>query len=87
MLLLKCLEITLSKGQILHIPAYWWYSIKYNSKLTTLCTFKYMTYMNSIAIFPKLFMRLLQLHNVKRQTARVAKQVSLSKPNHKEKNK
>ena len=68
----KCLEITLKKGQLLHLPAYWWYSVRYG-KGATLCTLKYMTYMNTVAITPKLFMRFLQLQNVKRQTAPLAK--------------
>ncbi len=67
---IKCLEITLKKGQILHLPAYWWYSIKHTGS-STLCSFKYKTYMNTVAILPKLFMRFLQTQNVKRHTASV----------------
>ena len=66
----KCLEITLYKGQILYIPAYWWYSIRHENE-STLCTFKYKTYMNWVAILPKLFMRFLQTQNVKRHTASI----------------
>ena len=67
---IKCLEITLKKGQILHLPAYWWYSIRHTGG-STLCSFKYKTYMNTVAILPKLFMRFLQTQNVKRHTASV----------------
>jgi len=67
---IKCLEITLTEGEILYIPAYWWYTIKYNSN-STICMFKYKTYMNTLAILPKIFMRFLQLHNVKRNTASI----------------
>lgn len=67
---IKCLEITLKKGQILHLPAYWWYSIKHTDS-STLCSFKYKTYMSTVAILPKLLMRFLQTQNVKRHTASV----------------
>tara|TARA_B100000925_G_C21933067_1_gene441100 strand:- start:162 stop:1055 length:894 start_codon:yes stop_codon:yes gene_type:complete len=65
---IKCLEVNLNEGQMIYIPAYWWYSIEYQSK-TTICTFKYRTYMNVVAILPKLAMRLLQSQNVKRKVA------------------
>ena len=61
----KCLEVTLTKGQIIFIPAYWWYSMHF-LKETTLCAFKYRTYMNNVAILPQLAMRFLQRQNVKR---------------------
>ena len=61
----KCLEVTLKKGQIIFIPAYWWYTIHF-TKDTTLCSFKYRTYMNTVAILPQLAMRFLQRQNVKR---------------------
>jgi len=61
----KCLEVTLKKGQIIFIPAYWWYSMGF-AKDTTLCSFKYRTYMNNVAILPQLAMRFLQRQNVKR---------------------
>lgn len=62
---IKCLEITLVPGKIIYIPAYWWYSIKYdeNSSITTL---SYRTYMNNIAISPYIFLYMLQNQNIKR---------------------
>ena len=65
---IKCLEVNLKEGQMIYIPAYWWYSLDYSSN-TTICTFKYRTYMNVVAILPKLAMRLLQSQNVKRKVA------------------
>jgi hypothetical protein len=62
---IKCLEVAMKEGQILFIPAFWWYSVEYEEE-TTLCTLKYRTYMNNVAILPYLFMRLLQSQNVKR---------------------
>ena len=64
---------------MIYIPAYWWYSLDYSSN-TTICTFKYRTYMNVVAILPKLAMRLLQSQNVKRKVAPIIdkdKQVEL----------
>lgn len=61
----KCLELNITKGQIIFIPAYWWYSIEFRED-TTLCVFKYKTYMNTLAILPQLLMRILQSHNIKR---------------------
>ena len=62
----KTLDITLNKGNILFIPAYWWYSIKYD-KLSSICCFKYKTYMNNVAILPELLMCGLQKQNIKRE--------------------
>ena len=65
---IKCLEVVVSKGFMIYIPAYWWHSFEYSDK-TTIASFKYRTYMNNVAIMPKLCMRLLQSQNVKRQIA------------------
>jgi hypothetical protein len=66
---IKCLDITLEKGQILFLPAYWWYSIEFGSA-ASICSFKYKTYMNTIAILPHLIMKLLQTQNIKRNNVR-----------------
>jgi len=77
---MKCLEVTLTKGKIIFIPSYWWYSIKYNSDNTSISAFKYRTYMNNLAISPYIFMHILQLQNIKRD---VTKKISLDKLNNK----
>jgi hypothetical protein len=61
---IKCLNISMKKGQIIFIPAYWWYSIEFGEN-TSMCTFKYKTYMNVVAITPHIIMNLLQSQNVK----------------------
>jgi len=63
---IKCLEITVKKGDILFIPAFWWYSIKFNDNNSSICSFKYRTYMNNMALLDKFFIRFLQNQNVKR---------------------
>lgn len=73
---MKTLEIELTPGKIIYIPAYWWYSIKFMEPLTSVCVFKYRTYMNTVAILPKLCMKTLQRQNTKRE---IVKKVRFSK--------
>lgn len=73
---IKTLEIELTPGKIIYIPAYWWYSIKFMEPLTSVCVFKYRTYMNTVAILPKLCMKTLQRQNTKRE---IVKKVRFSK--------
>ena len=63
---MKCLDVTLVAGKIIHIPAYWWYSIKFG-KDASISSFFYRTYMNNIAITPQILMYALQQQNVKRE--------------------
>jgi hypothetical protein len=62
---LRSMDITLIQGQMIHIPAYWWYSIRFVKSNTTICAFKYKTYMSTLAISNHLCMRLLQRQNTK----------------------
>ena len=61
---IKCLEFTLTKGKVLFIPAFWWYSIKLE-KDTSISRLTYRTYMNNIASAPYYAMHALQIQNVK----------------------
>ena len=61
----KSLDIKLDKGKIVFIPAYWWYTIKYNSNDALILNFKYKTYMNNIAIIPYYIKYFLQKQNIK----------------------
>ena len=45
----KFLDVTMTKGNLLFIPAYWWYSIKLE-KDACVCMFHYRTIMNELAI-------------------------------------
>jgi hypothetical protein len=60
----KCLEVKITPGKAIFIPAYWWYSIKF-SEGSTLASFKYRTYMNNMAIIPQVAMFFLQNQNIK----------------------
>jgi hypothetical protein len=75
---IKCLEFTLLPGKTLFLPAYWWYSIKFNTSNTSISCFRYRTYMNNIAILPYITLHALQIQNVKRN---VAKKVSINELN------
>lgn len=66
---IKCLDITLVPGKLLFIPAYWWYSFKFDENTSVSC-FKYRTYMNNIAISPRIVMYALQNQNVERKTTK-----------------
>ena len=65
---IKCLEIILTPGKMLYIPAYWWYTFKFDENTSVSC-FKYRTYINNIAISPKIFMYALQNQNIERKIA------------------
>ncbi len=65
---IKTLEVELFQGMVMFIPAYWWYSIQFNSHETSVCSFKYRTHMNTLAIAPQLTLNLLQNMNIKRDT-------------------
>jgi hypothetical protein len=62
---LKVLDIELNKDSIIYIPAYWWYSISYE-EVSSVCSFQYRTFMNTVAILPELVMSFLQRQNIKR---------------------
>lgn len=62
----KSLDVELKEGQIIFIPPYWWYSIQFEM-ISSICVFQYRTYMNTISIFPSLFIHTLQKMNVKRE--------------------
>lgn len=47
----KYMDITLTEGDIIYIPAYWWYSIKC-IKTSSICKMQYYTYMNYVSILP-----------------------------------
>ena len=66
---IKCLEIVLKPGKILYIPAYWWYTFKFDENTSVSC-FKYRTYMNNMAISPHICMYALQNQNVERKIAK-----------------
>jgi hypothetical protein len=65
---IKTLEVDLYQGMAMFIPAYWWYSIKFTGSETSVCSFKYRTYMSTLSIAPQIVMSALQHMNTKRDT-------------------
>lgn len=64
----KSLHVTLNAGQLLHIPAYWWYSIEFG-KDTSVTVLKYRTYMSTLATSPHLIKHAMQIQNTKAEIA------------------
>jgi len=66
---IKCMDVLLPAGKMIHIPAYWWYSIRYHSD-ATIASFKYRTYMNNVAVLPHIGMNFLQMQNVQHEVVK-----------------
>lgn len=62
---MKFLEVDLEPGNIIYIPAYWWYSIQILKENTSIISFKYRTYMNNLSILPQLILKIMQKQNIK----------------------
>jgi len=62
---MKFLEVDLEPGNIIYIPAYWWYSIQILEENTSILSFKYRTCMNNVAILPQLILKIMQKQNIK----------------------
>ena len=75
---IKCMDVLLTPGKMIHIPAYWFYSIRFKDS-ACLATFKYRTYMNNIAVLPKLGMYFLQLQNVRHNVVKKYEDVNYDK--------
>jgi hypothetical protein len=77
---IKFLELKLKRGDIIFIPAYWWYSIKFTTK-TVAVSMKYITYMNTISITPQLTVHYLQTMNVKFNTQKTINETNIKRIN------
>ena len=78
---LRSIDVTLIPGQMIHIPAYWWYSVKFVKSNTSVCVFKYKTYMSALSISNHLIMRMLQRQNTKHVIAKHMRMSTPSLPN------
>jgi hypothetical protein len=61
----KFLRILVNTNQVLIIPPYWFYSIKFLEENTLVFFNSYRTFTSSIAIVPELFIQILQQNNLK----------------------
>ena len=59
----KCLEVNVNKGEIVYIPAFWWYSIEYGVD-TVVASFKYDTYFSLLSMAQHYLIKFLQSQNV-----------------------
>jgi hypothetical protein len=60
----KFIEFDVTEGNVLYIPAYWWYSIKYcNNDETCLLGYTYNTIMNRIANIPDIVRHVVRMQN------------------------
>ena len=77
----KFLDVTLDKGQVIYVPAYWWYSIQLSNE-SCVAVFKYRTYMNTLAILPDILVGVLQRQNTRTKTIQeyhASQQISIDK--------
>ena len=68
----KLLEITLLPGKFFFIPAFWFYSFKFENN-AVVSSFHYRTYMNNISIIPQIAMHALQTTNIERKITKKIK--------------
>ena len=66
----KFLRIQLVPNQVLLIPPYWFYSIRFIELDTLVCNYTYKTYAGTVATLPELFIQLLQQDNTKLNIAK-----------------
>jgi hypothetical protein len=67
----KFLKVNLTKGKLLQIPPYWFYSIKILDDKTLIANLNYRTYMNVLAISPQIFIHFLQNNNIKINSTKI----------------
>lgn len=65
----KCLELVLTPGKVLYIPAYWFYSIEFHSG-ASLCKFSYQTYMGTLSVIHYHTLSFLQKNNTRDKLAK-----------------
>ena len=65
----KCLEVVLTPGSVLYIPAYWFYSIEFHSG-ASLCKFSYQTYMGTLSVIHYHTLSFLQRNNTRDKLAK-----------------
>ena len=71
------MDIVLFPGDIIFIPAYWWYSIKYE-EFSHIYTIKHRTFMNGIAITPEILMYYLQNQNITYKISDTVKDIKIN---------
>ena len=71
---MKFLEFEVTVGNVIYIPPYWWYSIKYsNEDDNIVCGFTYNSIMNVVANVPNWILYFIQQQNTKKKVAKTLK--------------
>lgn len=65
-------DVVLKEGEVMYVPPYWMYSIRYDGA-STLLRFSYRTLMSTVSVTPQSLLRLLQAQNTKHRVALVQK--------------
>lgn len=65
---IKFLEFEVQEGYVLCVPPYWWYSIRYDSCATVVCTATYNTVMNMVANAKHWVLYFFQQQNIQQKT-------------------
>jgi hypothetical protein len=68
---IKFLEFDVLAGNVLYVPPYWWYSIKYSDEPTLVCGFTYNSIMNCVSNIHHWTLYYLQQSNIKTRTMKV----------------
>ena len=68
---IKFLEFDIVAGNVVYIPPYWWYSIKYSEEPTLVTGFTYNSIMNCVTNIPNWTLYYLQQSNIKVRTLKV----------------
>ena len=82
---IKSITFTITKKQIIYIPAYWFYSIHFITP-NAILLFKYFTLMNTISIIPDISVYLFQQQNIKYKTPFIIKKLNNEKNEQNEQN-
>ena len=69
----KFLTVELKKGQMMYLPAYWWYTFKMQG---VVCSFHYKTFMNLVATLPDILIGVMQRQNTKIVVAKPLHQIT-----------
>jgi len=65
----RCLDVVLTPGNALFIPARWWHSIEFSGPGTSIAAFRYATYMSLLATAKHTVLWALQSQNVQHRLA------------------
>ena len=79
---LRFLEFDVSAGNIIYIPPYWWYSIKFSEEpVTSICSFTYHSTMSCLANLPDLCTYYLQQQNITKKISKPMEPIMAPPPN------